>query len=113
MKTYTQDELKEILEKHRKWWNDEEGGERADLSGADLRSARTDKRYIVISCIGSRKDSTVYCFDDDELWCGCFHGTLAEFAAKVEKTHEHHPQYLKEYRGAISYIESLKLEEQS
>lgn len=43
----TQSELNEILEKHRKWLNNEEGGEKAnlrrailsgaDLSGADLR----------------------------------------------------------------------------
>ena len=31
--------LKEILEKHKMWLNDEEGGEKADLSGADLRWA--------------------------------------------------------------------------
>ena len=35
----TQEELNEILEKHRKWLNDEEGGERADLRWADLRWA--------------------------------------------------------------------------
>ena len=35
----TQSELNEILEKHRKWLNDEEGGERADLSGANLSGA--------------------------------------------------------------------------
>lgn len=35
----TQSELNEILEKHRKWLNNEEGGERADLRGADLRGA--------------------------------------------------------------------------
>ena len=33
----TSEEIKEILEKHRKWLTDEEGGERADLSGANLR----------------------------------------------------------------------------
>ena len=32
----TKSELNEILEKHRKWLNDEEGGEKATLSGADL-----------------------------------------------------------------------------
>ena len=32
-------ELKEILEKHKKWLNDEEGGERADLRGANLSGA--------------------------------------------------------------------------
>ena len=31
------EELQEILEKHQKWLNDEEGGERANLSGANLR----------------------------------------------------------------------------
>lgn len=35
----TKSELNEILEKHRKWLNDEEGGEKADLSGADLSGA--------------------------------------------------------------------------
>lgn len=32
-------ELKEVLEKHRKWLTDEEGGECADLSGANLSCA--------------------------------------------------------------------------
>ena len=35
----TSDKIKEILEKHRKWLTDEEGGECADLSGADLSKA--------------------------------------------------------------------------
>ena len=32
----TQEELNVILDKHKKWLNDEEGGERANLNGADL-----------------------------------------------------------------------------
>jgi hypothetical protein len=32
-------ELKEVLGKHGKWWRDEEGGEMANLRGADLREA--------------------------------------------------------------------------
>lgn len=35
----TQEELNEILEKHKKWLHDEHGGERADLSGRDLRDS--------------------------------------------------------------------------
>ncbi len=35
----TQSELNEILEKHRKWLNDEEDGEKANLRGANLRQA--------------------------------------------------------------------------
>jgi len=41
-------ELAAVLEKHRKWLNDEEGGERANLQGADLQEAnlqRADLRY--------------------------------------------------------------------
>ena len=32
-------DLKQILELHKKWLNDEDGGKRADLSGADLSGA--------------------------------------------------------------------------
>ena len=35
----SKEELQEILEKHQKWLNDEEGGERADLSRANLSRA--------------------------------------------------------------------------
>ena len=35
----TKDELQDILDLHRKWLYGEEGGKRADLSGADLRCA--------------------------------------------------------------------------
>ena len=39
MKTYTKEELSETLRKHRSWLNNEEDGERADLSDANLRGA--------------------------------------------------------------------------
>jgi len=39
MKTYTREELDEIIAKHIKWVRSEEGGERADLSGAYLIGA--------------------------------------------------------------------------
>ena len=38
-KKITQEELEEILRKHKMWLDDEEGGERADLSGAYLSGA--------------------------------------------------------------------------
>ena len=80
----------------------------ADLSGADLRGANLDKRYVQISCIGSRKGMTTYCFEDERVWCGCFKGTLKEFEAKVKKTHEHNPQFLDEYLSFINYLKFLK-----
>jgi hypothetical protein len=39
LKTYTEAELKELTEKHWKWLRGEEGGSRADLSGANLSGA--------------------------------------------------------------------------
>jgi hypothetical protein len=43
MRTFTTEQLDEIIRKHRAWLNDEEGGERANLSSANLSSA--DLRY--------------------------------------------------------------------
>lgn len=80
----------------------------SDLSSADLSYAYLDKRYIQISCIGSSKGMTTYCFDDDFIWCGCFKGTLEGFEKECKSTHKNNPQYLKEYLGAIKYIKSLK-----
>lgn len=42
-----QAKLKKILEKHEKWLNTEEGGERADLSGANLNCA--DLSYAILN----------------------------------------------------------------
>ena len=39
MKTYTKEELSEVLRKHKSWLNNEEDGERANLCDADLRYA--------------------------------------------------------------------------
>ena len=39
MRTITDEELQDILEKHKKWLNNEDGGKRAYLRGADLRGA--------------------------------------------------------------------------
>ena len=39
MREISKEELGLILEKHKKWLNNEDGGERADLNGANLRKA--------------------------------------------------------------------------
>jgi len=79
----------------------------ANLSSAELSYAKTDKRYIQIGCIGSSKRVTTYCFEDDQITCGCFTGTLKEFEAECKKTHKYNKQYRNEYLGAIKYIKSL------
>ena len=76
MRTITKAELAEILDKHKKWLNDEEGGERAnlreanlcdaDLSGANLRGANL--------CDADLSDADLCDADIDycgfPLWCG-------------------------------------------
>ena len=119
----SKEKLQEILDNHKKWLNNESGTERANLReanlreanlcganlcGANLHEAETNKRYLSVSCIGSRKGITTYCFEDDIIWCGCFKGTLIEFEIKVNETHKNNEQYLKEYQGLIKYIRSLK-----
>ena len=39
-------DLKQILELHKKWLNNEDGGERADLSGAYLSGADLCRAYL-------------------------------------------------------------------
>jgi hypothetical protein len=80
----------------------------ANLSSANLSSASLDKRYIQVTCIGSRKGMTTYCFDEDVIFCGCFKGNLAEFENQVKITHKDNKQFLAEYLGFIEYIKNLK-----
>jgi hypothetical protein len=52
MKTYTEEQLQEILQKHKLWIDGEDGGERADLRYADLRYvdlSYADWRYADLS----------------------------------------------------------------
>src|SRR4030042_758680 len=101
LRTITANELKIILDNHRLWLNDDSTGVRANLSfanlhSADLSSAVTDKRYLQVTCIGSRKGTTTYCFDDDFIWCGCWQGKMIDFEKRVKETHYGGgPQFLK------------------
>lgn len=53
---YTNEKLKEIIEKHKKWLNYEKDGEKANLRRADLRSANLQDADLDFSCL--------------PLWCG-------------------------------------------
>ena len=76
MKTYTKEQLKEILEKHQKWLNGEEGGERATLRGATLTGATlTDTTLTGANLRGANlAGATLTGADLDyscwPLWCG-------------------------------------------
>ena len=56
-----QEELQEILDAHKKWINNEDGGVRADLSGADLSGADLSGANL------SGADLDFSCWP---LWCG-------------------------------------------
>jgi len=84
----------------------------ANLSSADLSSANINGKPIIrvlqLSGIGSERRCTtaIVLADSIDISCGCYHGTLPEFQAKIELTHANNPQYLAEYRAAVTWIQS-------
>ena len=66
--------------------------------------------YLLIGPIGSRAAFTTFYRTKDgiSVSCGCFHGTLDEFAFKVRETHANN-EHGKTYKAAINMaIECLK-----
>ena len=78
------------------------------LAQTSLSETFTNKRYIQVVGIGSRKGTTTYIGEDDLLVCGCFSGTVDEFEAQVKKTYVHESQYFQESLGVIAYFRSLR-----
>nr|DAD89435.1 MAG TPA: pentapeptide repeat protein [Myoviridae sp. ctxpQ22] len=88
----------------------------ADLSGADLRGADLDKTYYQVVRIGSRRGTTTFCVDDDNVTCGCWNGykggTLEEFKARVEnvygdKGETPNKRYYTQYMAAIEFFKKM------
>ena len=169
MRELTKEEI-EVLQRHAKWLKNEEGGEKADLRGANLQGANlrganlrgADLRganlrgadlwgadlqgadlwgadlwgadlqgadlqgaklrgaklrganlqgaagkILSFGPIGSRQGITYVTKTERTVHvrCGCFYGTLEEFAAKVEKEHGD-SQYGKSYKAAIEFIKA-------
>ena len=121
------EKLQEIIESHGRWLRNAEGGERADLRSADLSGANLggaylsganlDKTYYQVVRIGSRKGTTTYCVDDDNVLCGCWNnykgGTLEEFKTRVESVYGRegnnpNEQYYDEYMAAITFFAAMK-----
>lgn len=116
------EKLQEIIKSHGRWLRNEEGGERANLrdaylSGANLRGADLDKTYYQVVRIGSRRGTTTYCVDDDNVLCGCWNnykgGTLEEFKTRVESVYGRegnnpNEQYYDEYMAAITFFAAMK-----
>ena len=77
----------------------------ANLSGADLL---TGVSIISVSGIGSARRMTTYRADTDEVWCGCFSGTLKAFTAKIEDTHKDNATHLADYRAVVAMLEAFR-----
>ena len=102
------EKLDEILKKHAAWLNNEAGGERADLSGADLSGANLDDHIVCLDRIGSAKRRTTYNATKDIVWCGCFKGTFEEWVAKIRKTYpDENNVYRKEYEAAVAFFKAV------
>jgi len=110
MREITKEQLKGILEEHKKWLNNA-GGARAILYDANLSDADLPKRIIQVGPIGSRNSYTVYNATDDIVQCGCWNsykgGSLEDFKKRID---EEYPegQCRKEYLAAIKLFEGLK-----
>ena len=154
MRELTKEEI-EVLQRHAKWLKNEEGGEKANLRGANLRDADlwganlrdanlrganlwganlrgadlwdanlrganlrgADLRdanlrgavgkILSFGPIGSRQGITYVTKTERTIHvrCGCFYGTLEEFAAKVEEEHGD-SQHGKSYKAAIEFIKA-------
>ena len=77
----------------------------ANLRGADLRGATG--KILSFGPIGSRQGITYVTKTERTIHvrCGCFYGTLEEFAAKVEEEHGD-SQHGKSYKAAIEFIKA-------
>lgn len=107
-------DLQEILRLHQKWLNGEDGGQRADLSGTDLRRANlsgTDSESVLgykifsVQFQTSRNNEKLSYWEDLDVWTtGCFQGSLDDLKEKIEKTHENNEEIRKKYYKAIDFI---------
>jgi hypothetical protein len=64
--------------------------------------------------LGSRKAQTTYYWNSEkeQIVCGCFKGTLADFKQAVQDTHgenEHAKNYLAWIKSVEDYLQSVKL----
>jgi len=83
----------------------------ADLGGANLggKTLIGESPVLQLGPLGSRSDYLVAFLTDDGIYinAGCFHGTRAEFAAKVAETHGDN-EYGREYAAALVMIDAWK-----
>ena len=124
MRIISEQELKDILDKHGKWLIKENGGERADLSYADLRYANlryanlssADLRYANLSSANLmifqfQRHQAFYSLDDN-LRIGCLYLPLDEWVNKFEeigKREQYSDLQIKVYGSFIKMCAEMQL----
>lgn len=117
MKEISEEKLKAIIDSHGKWLRDEDGGERAELRGADLKGADLPKGFYQVSNIGSVGRSTTYDSINDRVICGCWNdkngNTLENFEKRVKNKYgksvtNPNERYYAEYIAAIKFFKKMK-----
>ena len=85
----------------------------ANLGGANLRGANLGDDFgklgsvqdiLMVGAIGSRAGYTTIFHTDKGVFvmCGCFRGTLDEFAKKVEETHGDN-KHARDYKALVEF----------
>lgn len=77
----TQEELNGILEKHKKWLDNEPGGERANLSGCNLSYSNLGGCNLDFSCLPLWCGSLLARFDDRQIAQIIYHAVKAGLAS--------------------------------
>ena len=78
----------------------------ADLTGADLPDGWTVRQWA--GCGSARRMTTLAIWPGGHrVWCGCFSGSVEEFAAQVEQTHADNPTHLEDYREIVASMRRL------
>ena len=123
----TQEELKQALELHKKWLNNEKGCKRlnlsdvnlrgadfrgADLRGANLRRANTiNTRGLDVICVqlntSDQNRQIQYYVQLEKVTAGCFSGTLDELKKAVDEKHDKDSVIYKRYQIALKTIEDI------
>ena len=114
MRIISEQELKNILDKHGKWLIKENGGERADLSYADLSSAdlsSANLSYADLMIFQFQRHQAFYSLDDN-LRIGCLYLPLDEWVNKFEeigKREQYSDLQIKVYGSFIKMCAEMQL----
>jgi hypothetical protein len=68
----------------------------------------TGENIIFFGGIGRERRLSWYDIKKDEVRCGCFQGTLAQYEDQIAKYAANYPHHAMEYEGAIQFIKACR-----